>query len=471
MEQLNLIIPELFLTTSIMILLMIGVFYKNSFNLIFKLSTIILLATFILLFNHSVDTSAKLFNNSYTIDYLSLFMKALTLVACIFVMLSSFDYIKLIGINKIEYPILILSATLGMMIMISSYDLIVFYMGLELQSLSLYVLVSFNRDSYRSTEAGLKYFVLSALSSGLLLYGCSLIYGFSNSTNFDLIAQNIDQFNTGSIFGIVFILVGLAFKVSAVPFHMWAPDVYEGSPTSVTAFFAIVPKVAALTVFIRFLYVPFINLVDQWQMIIIFISLASMILGAVAAIGQTNLKRLMAYSAIGHMGYALAGLATGSNEGIQSTVIYLSIYLIMNLGIFSCIFMMKRKDIFYEDIQDLSGLSKNHPIISVCLLVLLFSLAGIPPLAGFFAKFYVFMAVIKVEMYTLAIIGLITTVISAFYYLRIIKTIYFDAPEEIFESNQNLGLKISLFLSTIIVLVYFIYPSLLIDVVSNINLI
>jgi len=471
MEQLNLIIPELFLTTSIMILLMIGVFYKNSFNLIFKLSTIILLATFILLFNHSVDTSAKLFNNSYTIDYLSLFMKALTLVACIFVMLSSFDYIKLIGINKIEYPILILSASLGMMIMISSYDLIVFYMGLELQSLSLYVLVSFNRDSYRSTEAGLKYFVLSALSSGLLLYGCSLIYGFSNSTNFDLIAQNIDQFNTGSIFGIVFILVGLAFKVSAVPFHMWAPDVYEGSPTSVTAFFAIVPKVAALTVFIRFLYVPFINLVDQWQMIIIFISLASMILGAVAAIGQTNLKRLMAYSAIGHMGYALAGLATGSNEGIQSTVIYLSIYLIMNLGIFSCIFMMKRKDIFYEDIQDLSGLSKNHPIISICLLILLFSLAGIPPLAGFFAKFHVFMAVIKVEMYTLAIIGLITTVISAFYYLRIIKTIYFDAPEEIFESNQNLGLKISLFLSTIIVLVYFIYPSLLIDVVSNINLI
>ena len=471
MDQLNLIIPELFLTTSIMILLMLGVFYKNSFNLIFKLSMIVLLATFILLFNHSVDTSAKLFNNSYTIDYLSLFMKALTLVACIFVMLSSFDYIKLIGINKIEYPILILSATLGMMIMISSYDLIVFYMGLELQSLSLYVLISFNRDSLRSTEAGLKYFVLSALSSGLLLYGCSLIYGFSNSTNFDLIAQNIDQFNTGSIFGIVFILVGLAFKVSAVPFHMWAPDVYEGSPTSVTAFFAIVPKVAALTVFIRFLYVPFINLVDQWQMIIIFISLASMILGAVAAIGQTNLKRLMAYSAIGHMGYALAGLATGSNEGIQSTVIYLSIYLLMNLGIFSCIFMMKRKDIFYEDIQDLSGLSKNHPIISFCLLVLLFSLAGIPPLAGFFAKFYVFMAVIKVEMYTLAIIGLITTVISAFYYLRIIKIIYFDDPKEIFEIDKNLGLKVSLFLSTIIILIYFIYPSLLIDMVSNINVI
>ena len=471
MDQLNLIIPELFLTTSIMILLMIGVFYKNSFNLIYKLSVITLLATFILLFNHSIDTSTRLFNNSYTIDYFSLFMKVLTLIACIFVMLSSFDYIKLIGINKIEYPILILSATLGMIIMISSYDLIVFYMGLELQSLSLYVLASFNRDNHRSSEAGLKYFVLGALSSGLLLYGCSLIYGFSGSTNFDLIAQNMDQLNTGSIFGIVFILVGLAFKVSAVPFHMWAPDVYEGSPTSVTTFFAIVPKVAALTVFIRFLYVPFINVIGQWQMIIIFISLASMILGAVAAIGQTNIKRLMAYSSIGHMGYALAGLATGSNEGIQGTVIYLSIYLLMNLGIFSCIFMMRRKDIFYEDIQDLSGLSKNHPIISFCLLVLLFSLAGIPPLAGFFAKFYIFMAVIKAEMYTLAIMGLITTVISAFYYLRIIKIIYFDESKETFEIGQNFGLRISLALSTIIILVYFIYPSLLIDVVSNINLI
>ena len=471
MDQLNLIIPELFLTTSIMILLMIGVFYKNSFNLIYKLSVITLLATFILLFNHSIDTSIKLFNNSYVIDYFSLFMKALTLIACIFVMLSSFDYIKLIGINKIEYPILILSSTLGMMIMISSYDLIVFYMGLELQSLSLYVLASFNRDNHRSSEAGLKYFVLGALSSGLLLYGCSLIYGFSGSTNFDLIAQNMDQLNTGSIFGIVFILVGLAFKISAVPFHMWAPDVYEGSPTSVTTFFAIVPKVAALTVFIRFLYVPFINVIGQWQMIIIFISLASMILGAVAAIGQTNIKRLLAYSSIGHMGYALAGLATESNEGIQGTVIYLSIYLLMNLGIFSCIFMMRRKDIFYEDIQDLSGLSKNHPIISFCLLVLLFSLAGIPPLAGFFAKFYIFMAVIKADMYTLAILGLITTVISAFYYLRIIKIIYFDESKEMFEMDQNFGLRISLILSTIIILVYFIYPSLLIDVVSNINLI
>ena len=469
MNQLNLIFPELFLISSTMILLMIGVFSKNSFNLIFKLSTVTLLIALVILFNHPVDTSAKLFNNSFIVDYLALFMKALTLVFCIFVMISSFDYIKSIKINKIEYPILILTSVIGMMIMISSYDLILFYMGLELQSLSLYVLASFNRDNQRSTEAGLKYFILSALSSGLLLYGCSLIYGFSNSTNFNLISQHLNQPNTSSIFGIVFVLVGLAFKVSAVPFHMWAPDVYEGSPTSVTSFFAIVPKIAALTVFIRFLYVPFLNLIHQWQMIIIFISLASMILGAVAAIGQTNIKRLMAYSSIGHIGYALAGLATGINEGVQSTITYLSIYLVMNLGMFSCILMMKRQNIFYEDIKDLSGLSKNHPVISVCMLILLFSLAGIPPLAGFFAKFYVFMAVIKAEMYTLAIIGLITTVISAFYYLRIIKIIYFDEPNEAFESSQNLGLKISLFFSTIAILIYFIYPSFLIEAVSNIN--
>ncbi len=471
MNQLNFIIPELFLIISIMILLMVGVFYKKSFNLIFKLSSVSLLTAIVLLFNHSVDTSILIFNDSYIIDYLSLFMKTLTLAGCFLVMLSSFDYVKSIGINKIEYPILILSSTLGMMIMISSYDLILFYMGLELQSLSLYVLASFNRDNPRSAEAGLKYFVLSALSSGLLLYGCSLIYGFSGSTNFDIISQNMNQATTGSIFGIVFILVGLGFKISAVPFHMWAPDVYEGSPTSVTTFFAIVPKVAALTVFIRFLYVPFMNLIDQWQMIIIFISIGSMILGAVAAIGQTNLKRLMAYSSIGHMGYALAGLSTGINEGIQGSIIYISIYVLMNLGIFSCIFMMKKKDIFYEDVKDLSGLSKNHPVISICLLLLLFSLAGIPPLAGFFAKFYVFMAVIKSELYTLAIIGLIATVISAFYYLRIIKIIYFDESKEMFEVDQNLGLRLSLFLSTIIILVYFIYPNILIDIVSNINVI
>ena len=344
-------------------------------------------------------------------------------------------------------------------------------MGLELQSLALYVLASFNRNNLLSTESGLKYFVLSALSSGLLLYGCSLVYGFSETTNFDNILINSRTENYGLTFGIVFILVGLAFKISAVPFHMWAPDVYEGSPTSVTIFFAILQKIAALTVFIRFLYVPFANLIDQWQMIIIFISIASMVFGSVAAIGQKNLKRLAAYSSIGHMGYALAGLSTGTNQGIQSSITYMTIYLVMNLAFFSCLFMLRRNNEYYEKIDDLSGLSKNHPILSFSLLIILFSLAGIPPLAGFFAKFYIFMAVIEQSMYFLAVIGLLSTVIAAFYYLRIIKIIYFDPEKEKYESNHHVGLKITLALSTLFILVYFIYPSGITEIVSKINII
>jgi NADH-quinone oxidoreductase subunit N len=344
-------------------------------------------------------------------------------------------------------------------------------MGLELQSLALYVLATFNRDQLKSSEAGLKYFVLSALSSGLLLYGCSLIYGFSGSTNFNVISSQLNSNEYVLTFGIVFILVGLAFKISAVPFHMWAPDVYEGSPTSVTLFFTMVPKIAALTVFIRFLYVPFLNLIDQWQMIIVFLSIASMLFGAIAAIGQTNIKRLVAYSSIGHIGYTLAGLATGSNEGIQSSIIYISIYVIMNLALFSCLLMLKRNDQYYEDIDDLSGLSKNHPILSLSLLVILFSLAGIPPLAGFFAKFYIFKAVIEQSMYFLAIVGLLSTVIAAFYYLRIIKIIYFDKEKEKYDEDHSLWLKFSLTFSTILILLYFIFPSQLIDVVSRINII
>ena len=303
-----------------------------------------------------------------------------------------------------------------------------------------------------------------------MLYGCSLIYGFTGSTNFEIISENLDESNTGAVFGIVFIIVGLAFKVSAVPFHMWTPDVYEGAPTSVTSFFALIPKIAAISVFIRFMYVPFINVISQWQTIIVFLSIGSMILGAVAAIGQNNIKRLMAYSSIGHMGYAIAGLAAGTNTGIQSTIIYLTIYLVMNLGAFGCIFMMKRENIFYENINDLSGLSKNHPMLALSFLIILFSLAGIPPLAGFFAKFYIFMAVIESQMYALAIIGLVTTVISAFYYLRIIKIIYFDKPKEAFEESYDWGLKTPLILSTILILIYFIYPSLLVDVISSIQI-
>ena len=467
MQTIVYILPELFLSIAIMFLLMLGVFIKKSFKLVNLLTILSLLFAIVLILNQPNEI-IKIFNESYIIDRLSIFMKVLTLLFCFFVLLSSKDYIKNNNIDKIEYPIIILASTLGMILMISSYDLIIFYLGLELQSLCLYILASFKRDDERSTEAGLKYFVLSALATGLLLYGCSLIYGFTGSTNFEIISANLDEANTGAVFGIVFIIVGLAFKVSAVPFHMWTPDVYEGSPTSVTSFFALVPKIAAISVFIRFMYVPFVNVIDQWQTIIIFLSIASMILGAVAAIGQSNIKRLMAYSSIGHMGYALAGIAAGTNAGIQSTIIYLTIYLVMNLGAFGCIFMMKRENIFYENINDLSGLSKNHPMLALSFLIILFSLAGIPPLAGFFAKFYVFMAVIEVKMYALAIIGLLTTVVSAFYYLRIIKVIYFDKPKKPFEESYDWGLKISLILSTILTLIYFIYPSILVDTISSI---
>ena len=471
MENLEIILPEIFLSLTIMFLLLFGVFKNNSSKLIYNLTTLSLIILFALLLNLYQVSDLSIFNNSYKVDSLAKFMKLLTIGSGIFVMLTSSKYIEINNINKMEYPILILSSILGMMVMISSNDLIVFYMGLELQSLALYVLASFNRENLLSTESGLKYFVLSALSSGLLLYGCSLIYGFSGSTNFNIILDNSSSGQYGITFGIVFILVGLAFKISAVPFHMWAPDVYQGSPTSVTTFFAVLPKIAALSVFIRFLYVPFAEMNDQWQMIIIFLSIASMIFGAVAAIGQKNLKRLIAYSSIGHMGYALTGLAAGTNQGIQGSISYIAIYLVMNLAFFSCMFMLRRNNEYYESIEDLSGLSKNHPLLSFSLLIILFSLAGIPPLAGFFAKFYVFMAVIEQKMYFLAIVGLLSTVIAAFYYLRIIKIIYFDKEKEKFETDHHFGLKLTLAVSTIFILAYFIYPSGLTEIVSKINII
>ena len=472
MENLNLILPEIFISLSTMFLLILGVFLKDGSKLIFNISLLVLLITAIITINETFSINRMtLFNDSVVIDYMSSFMKIITLLGAFLVLIISSSYLKIFKIFKIEYPILILSSVLGMMVMISSNDLMVFYMGLELQSLALYVLATFNRDQLKSSEAGLKYFVLSALSSGLLLYGCSLIYGFSGSTNFDTIANQLNSNEYVLTFGIVFILVGLAFKISAVPFHMWAPDVYEGSPTSVTLFFTMVPKIAALTVFIRFLYVPFLNLIDQWQIIIIFLSIASMLFGAIAAIGQTNIKRLIAYSSIGHIGYTLAGLTTGSNEGIQSSIIYISIYIIMNLALFSCLLMLKRNNQYYEEIGDLSGLSKNHPLLSLSLLIILFSLAGIPPLAGFFAKFYIFKAVLEQSMYFLAIVGLLSTVVAAFYYLRIIKIIYFDAEKEKYDQDHNMWLKFSLTFSTILILFYFIFPSQLIDVVSRINII
>ena len=471
MNNLDFILPEIFISLAIMFLLILGVFKKNSSNIIHYLSIVCLLITGILIINNPSGTQVTLFSGSFIIDNLSSFMKILTILGGASILLMSKKFLKISKIFLIEYPILILSSILGMLVMISSNDLMVFYIGLELQSLALYVLASFNRDQLKSSESGLKYFVLSALSSGLLLYGCSLIYGFSGSTNFDIISNTVNSNHYGLTFGIVFILVGLSFKISAVPFHMWAPDVYEGSPTPVTLFFSVVPKIAALTVFIRFLYVPFINMMDQWQPIIIFLSIASMIFGAIAAIGQKNLKRLIAYSSIGHIGYALAGLSVGTNEGLQSSIVYISIYIVMNLGFFSCLLMMKKNDIYFETIDDLSGLSKNHPVLSVCFMIILFSLAGIPPLAGFFAKFYIFKSVIEQSMYFLAIVGLLSTVIAAFYYLRIIKVIYFDEPKEKYDTDHSIWLKVSLTFSTLLILLYFTYPSKLLDIASRIIII
>ena len=468
-NNLNILLPEIFLTLSIFSILMIGVFIKNSFNLIFNLSSLIILLTIAIILNSSNNVE-KIFLESFTRDAFSNFFKILILVSSLFVLNSSKNFILDKKLAKFEYPIIILLSILGMFFMVSSNDIILFYLGLELQSLSLYILASIDRDNLKSSESGIKYFVLSALSSGLLLYGCSLLYGFTGSTNFDLIADELGKENTGAVFAMVFILVGLAFKVSAVPFHMWTPDVYEGAPTSITSYFAVVPKVAGLAVLIKFMLIPFSKILMEWQTIIIFISIASMILGAVAAIGQKNIKRLLAYSSIGHIGYALAGVATGVISGYESAIVYISIYVVMNLGAFSCLYLLKKDGEYKENISDLSGISKKHPILAISFLVILFSLAGIPPLGGFFAKFYVFTAVVEQKMYALAIIGLLTTVISAFYYLKIIKTIYFDDSVISFDNTKNKFAQLSIFISCSILLTFFLYPSVLSNVVDTLFL-
>ena len=466
LNNLNILLPEIFLTLSIFSILMIGVFIKNSFNLIFNLSSLILIITIGIILNNP-NNEEKIFLDSFTRDGFSNFFKIMILISSLFVLNSSKNYILDNKLGKFEYPIIILLSILGMFFMVSSNDIILFYLGLELQSLSLYILASMDRDNLKSSESGIKYFVLSALSSGLLLYGCSLLYGFTGSTNFDLIADQLNKDNTGAVFAMVFILVGLAFKVSAVPFHMWTPDVYEGAPTAITSYFAVVPKVAGFAVLIKFMLIPFSNILAEWQTIIIFMSIASMILGSVAAIGQKNIKRLLAYSSIGHIGYALAGVATGVVSGYESAIIYIAIYVIMNIGAFSCLYLLKKDGEYKENISDLSGISKKHPILAISFLLILFSLAGIPPLGGFFAKFYVFTAVLEQQMYTLAIIGLLTTVISAFYYLKIIKTIYFDDSLITFDPTKNIFAQVSILISCGIITTFFLYPAIFNDVVSS----
>ncbi len=452
-------LPELLLAIGAMALLMLGVFTRQGRGeLILWLAVLFLVAA--AGFVASGTGTTTLFADSFIVDPFARMMKLLTLTGAAAALLMSVDYWREAGGVKFEYPVLILFASAGMMMMISANDLIALYVGLELQSLALYVVAAFRRDSARSAEAGLKYFVLGALSSGMLLYGASLVYGFTGSTDFATIAAAVQPsgVNIGLIFGLVFLMAGFAFKISAVPFHMWTPDVYEGAPTPVTAFFAAAPKLAAMALTVRVLITAFPAVTLEWRQIVVFLAIASMALGSFAAIGQTNIKRLMAYSSIGHMGYALVGLAAGSAEGVAGVIIYLAIYLAMTLGTFACILAMRRQGRMVEDIDALSGLSRTQPMMAFLLAMLLFSLAGIPPLAGFFAKFYVFLAAIHAGLYVLAVIGVLLSVVGAYYYLRIVKLMYFDAPVERFEPMQA-PLAAVLGLSGAFILFYFVYPA------------
>ena len=436
--------PEIFLALAAMALLMLGVFRGNqSTRLLCWLAVASFAITSLLVFKAPAESSGS-FAGMYVADSFTAFIKILVLIGSAAGLIMSMGFIRDEGMERFEFPVLFILATLGMMMMVSANDLIALYMGIELQSLALYVIASFQRDSLRSTEAGLKYFVLGALSSGMLLYGCSLIYGFTGATGFAAIAaaiQGQEHAGIGLIVGIVFLCAGLAFKVSAVPFHMWTPDVYEGAPTPVTAFFAVAPKIAGLALFMRALIVPFLAISGDWQQIVVVISIASMLLGAFAAIWQDNIKRLMAYSSIGHVGYALIGLAAGSAEGVRGVLVYLVIYMAMNVGTFACILSMRRRSGMVEGISDLAGLSKRKPLMALALAVFMFSMAGIPPLGGFFGKFYIFIAAVNAELYTLAVIGVLASVVGAFYYLRIIKVMYFDEPGEPFESPMSVELR------------------------------
>jgi NADH-quinone oxidoreductase subunit N len=447
-------LPEIILAVGVLVLLLIGAIVgPRSTPLVTGLAiALVVVAAVVLLF---ATGDGVAFSGSFILDGFGRLMKLLALIGSVVAIVMSVGYMRAQKIDSFEYPVLVVIATLGMMLMISANDLIALYIGLELQSLALYVVAAFHRTSVRSTEAGLKYFVLGALSSGMLVYGASLIYGFTGQTTFPGIAAALhgQTSSIGLIFGLVILISGLAFKVSAVPFHMWTPDVYEGAPTPVTAFFAAAPKVAAMALFVRAIVVPFAPVAHDWQQVIAFISIASMVLGAFAAIGQRNIKRLMAYSSIGHMGYALVGFSAGTAVGVQSVILYMLIYMAMTLGAFAFILAMKRQGAMVEEIGDLAGLARTHPMMAFMMAMLLFSLAGIPPLAGFFAKFYVFLAAVQAGLYVLAVIGVLASVVGAYYYLRIVKIMYFDDPVPGFDPMAP-ELRVVLGLSGIFVLLF-----------------
>ena len=429
LASLQLSMPEIILAVGALALLMIGVFSGDrSAPTVTGLAVALLIAAGLWLVLAPGEGEA--YGGAFLLDPFARFMKVVALIGSVTAMIMTVGHARSEQLDRFEFPVLMVLATLGMMLLISANDLLALYLGLELMSLALYVCAAINRDSLRSTESGLKYFVLGSLSSGMLLYGCSLVYGFTGNTGFDEIAAVLssETRSLGLVFGLVFVLAGVCFKISAVPFHMWTPDVYEGAPTPVTAFFAAGPKVAAMAILVRVVSEAFSPIVADWQQILVFVSIASMLLGSFAAIGQRNIKRLMAYSSIGHMGFALVGLASGTVEGAQGVLMYIVIYVAMTLGSFAVILAMKRNGLAVEQISDFAGLSRTNPLLAFMFAMLLFSLAGIPPLAGFFAKWYVFVAAIKANLFTLAVIGVLTSVVGAYYYLAIVKTMYFDEP-------------------------------------------
>ena len=452
-------LPEIILAVGVLMLILFGAFRgERSAALVTIGALALLFVAFVAVLLLPTSRTVTM-GGSFIVDGFAKYMKLLVLLGSAATIALSTDYLRREGIDRFEYPILILLSTIGSMMMVSANDLIGLYLGIELQSLASYVIASFHRDNLRSTEAGLKYFVLGALSSGMLLYGASLVYGFTGTVAFPGIATALHgPVGTGVVLGLVFVAAGVAFKMAAVPFHMWTPDVYEGSPTPVTAFFSSALKVSAVAMAVRVFMGAFPNILAQWQQIIIFIAIASMLLGSFAAIGQRNIKRLMAYSSIGNVGYALIGLAAGTPEGIQGVIVYMAIYLAMTLGGFACILAMRRRNVMFENIDDLSGLARTHPVLAFCFAAMLFSLAGIPPLAGFFSKFYVFVAAIQAGLVTLAVIGVVTSVVGAYYYVRIVKIMYFDEPQAAFEPMPA-GVQVVLAVTTFIIVVFFIVPA------------
>jgi NADH-quinone oxidoreductase subunit N len=454
-------LPEIVLVCAAMALLLVGAFRgEGSARLVSWLAVVVLLVTLVLCGVFGWERRLG-FYGMFVTDAFAVFAKALVLLGAAVSIILALRFNDEHRIARFEFPVLILLASTGMMLMVSANDLIALYLGLELQSLALYVVASFNRDSVRSAEAGLKYFVLGALASGMLLYGASMIYGFAGTTEFVGLARLFGAGtvpSAGLIIGIVFVAVGLAFKVSAVPFHMWTPDVYEGAPTPVTAFFSVSAKIAALALFVRFLMEPFGGLLVEWRQVIVFLSVASMILGAIAAIAQQNIKRLMAYSSIGHVGYALIGLAAATPIGIRGLLVYMAIYMFMNLGTWTVILCMRQKGRMLESIADLSGLGRTQPGLALALGIFMFALAGIPPTAGFFAKLYIFLAAIDANLVGLAVIGVVTSVVGAFYYLRIVKVMYFDEPLIAFDRPLAPELKAVLIVTAVLTMFFIVWP-------------